>query len=297
MKYTINGYEYCYVTNAMLSGKDRVSFFELAKQVFDLNFEMWYQSGFWGDGFIPYALADNDSIVSSISVCLNIMKWQNQIKRCVQISTVMTSPQFRGKGLSQFLLYKVLEEWKGKCDLIYLYANDSVVGFYPKFGFEKAIEHQCMKSIRRTGGSSLRKLDMAAPEDRALLIDKYKLSNPFSAFTMEGNTGLLMFYCLQAMKDHIYYIDRYKAIVVAKQDKEKLVCYDIFTDCNCELDDILGAMADENTECVALGFSPKSTQEWTITTLCEEDTTFFVLDGKANIIAEHRLMFPLLSRA
>lgn len=88
----------------------------------------------------------------------------------------MTDNEFQNKGLSRVLMEKILDEWNGKCDLIYLFANDSVLDFYPKFGFKKCNEY--VYSIRKsnidistnsTSFKHIRKLDMDNIEDRDTL--------------------------------------------------------------------------------------------------------------------------------
>ncbi|WP_336624361.1 hypothetical protein [Clostridium boliviensis] len=44
-----------------------------------------------------------DTAVSSVGVCINDISWQDQRKRYVQISTVMTLPEYRNKGLNRYL--------------------------------------------------------------------------------------------------------------------------------------------------------------------------------------------------
>jgi hypothetical protein len=188
-----------------------------------------------------------------------------------------------------------LEDWKDKCDAIYLFANDSVLNYYPKFGFEKALEYQCHKIVKKKDGT-VKKLDMSAEHDRRLLLDTYKFSNPFSALPMENNDGLLMFYCTQFMKENIYYIEKYKAAVIAEYDNENLICYDIFCQDKCTIDDILCIMAKQNTKIATLGFTPKLIKDFKITEHKEEDT-LFVLKEKENLFRENKLMFPILAHA
>jgi GNAT superfamily N-acetyltransferase len=292
----IEGLEYGYSANAILREDTRKSFFLLANRIFGLDFEPLYKAGYWNDRFIPYALLDNDTVVSSLSACVNDFRWRNEVKRYVQISTVMTGTAYRGKGLGRWLMEKVLSEWKDKCDAIYLYANDSVLDFYPKFGFEKAVEHRCYIKANRNGSKS-RKLDVSAEEDRNLLLQKYRLSNPFSALTMEDNVALLMFYCMQSMRENIYYIEQYDAIVVAKENESEFVCFDIFTNNNCTINDILGALETGCKNSITLGFTPESTHNCTVQEIHDVDTTLFVIKGKENIFATNKIMFPLLSRA
>jgi predicted N-acetyltransferase YhbS len=296
MQYYINGKGYIFDNNIRENEEVRLSFDKLAQKTFDLSFENWYQNGYWADKYIPYVLLDGERVASNVSVSIIDTVWQNEKKRYVQLGTIMTDSEYRGKGLSRLLMEKVLEEWKDKCDAIYLFANDTVLDFYPKFGFVKADEYQCQISITSKNRAA-RKLDMSNDTDRGLLFEKYKKSNPFSALPMVDNVGLLMFYCSQFMKDYVYYVEDYDAAVIAMQNDKNLICFDIFCDGNNDMNDVLAIVANNDTTNVVFGFSPKSTTNCQATLLQEEDTTLFVLSNKENVFADNQLMFPLLSHA
>ena len=227
-----------------------------------------------------------DIAVSSVAVCINDIRWRDQRKRYIQISTVMTLPEYRHKGLSRYLMEAVLNEWMDKCDAIYLLANDSVIDFYPKFGFEEFKEFQYSKSIYKAIGA-YRKLDIEDPNDWNLIIKKYILANPFSEFKVD-NLSQFVFHCIQFVSQDIYYIYQYDAVVVVQYENNKLHCYDIFTDANALIDDILSIMAHENTDVVCLGFTPKSKEGYLIEESQEEDTHLFVLKGKENIFKDNK---------
>ena len=296
MQCIINGKEYKYVTDVKNNDTIRHSFCELSKNVFGLDFEPWYQGGYWGDLYIPHALMDNNTVVSNVSVNILDMQVNNQQKRFIQIGTVMTEPLYRSQGLSRWIMDSVLSVWKDKCDGIFLFANSSVLEFYPKFGFESVSECQFQKHIDQNQ-CGFRKLDMNVPDDKKLLLNHYRYSNPYSALTMENNEGLLMFYCSQFMKDNIYYIEEYDTVIVAEQDGERLLCYDIFSDKPHELDYILGGLINSNKKKTILGFTPKTVSDWNISEIQEDDTTLFLLSGKYNPFKIKKMMFPLLSHA
>lgn len=296
MEYSINGDEYNFIKSVRENQQVRESFNILAQNTFSLNFESWYQNGYWGKDYIPYVLLSGDKVVSNVSVNIITTRWEKQSKIYIQLGTIMTDKEYRGKGLSRWLIEKVLEEWKDKSNTIYLFANDSVLSFYPKFGFERVLEYQCNKIVNKKNGT-VEKLDMSVAHDRKLLLDIYKFSNPFSALPMENNDGLIMFYCAQFMTENIYYIEKYEAVIIAQYDDEELICYDIFCPNGCNIDEILGTMANENTKTVTLGFSPKLIDGFNITKLEENHTALFVLQGKENLFIENKLMFPLLSHA
>jgi len=295
MQCFINGQTYSYIDNVKDTAESRRCYFQLAKKIYGLNFEKWYQSGYWDGCYIPYIIMHGDIAVSSVAVCINDINWQSRKKRYVQISTVMTLPEYRNKGLNRYLMETILSEWKDKCDAIYLLANDSVVNFYPKFGFEEFKEFQYSKPIHKTN-SIYKKLDIENSEDWNLIIEKYKLSNPFTKLKVD-NLSQFIFHCIQFMSNDIYYIRQYDAVVIMRYDGGNLICYDIFTDCNCQIDDILGAMASDKSRTAILGFTPKSTDNWSVEENPEEDNHLFVLKGKENVYKDNKVMFPMLSRA
>lgn len=129
--------------------KLRESFNELTQNTYGFDFEEWYKSGYWNDKYIPYSIIDKDRVVANVSVNTVYFNILGQEKLCIQIGTVMTDTEYRGRGLSRFLLERVIKEWKDKCEMIYLFANDSVLDFYPKFGFEKEQEYISYKYINK----------------------------------------------------------------------------------------------------------------------------------------------------
>ena len=46
----------------------RHSFNELAKKTFGLDFEDWYQNGFWSDHYNPYSIVEDHKVIANVSV-------------------------------------------------------------------------------------------------------------------------------------------------------------------------------------------------------------------------------------
>lgn len=296
MTVTIGGKNYDYRSDIREDSLIRGSFNRLARETFGLDFEPWYQSGYWGGQYIPHVLLDGDVVAANVSVNLIPLRLLGRRKTFVQLGTVMTGERYRGQGLARFLMEKVLAEWKERCDAVYLFANDRVLGFYPKFGFHPADEYQACIPVSPTRGR-VRRLHMSDAGDRALLLAKYRQSNPFSVLTMENNPGLLMFYCTQFLKEQVYYLEREDAAVIAEQDGPRMLCYDIFCGQGLRMEALLNAAADPAVRSAVLGFTPKTFESGSFTPLRQEDTTLFVLAGKEPPFAQNRLMFPLLSHA
>lgn len=308
----------------------RNSFMELAKAVFGLSFHAWYENGFWTDRYIPYTLADGGRVAANASVNIIDTVWKGEKKRYIQIGTVMTHPDYRGQGLMRRIMESILEDWKERCDGIYLYANDSVVDFYPKFGFEKAQEY-CYSieaasvplmaegsmgaralcagekapepDARNAGGNEMenrfgwRRLDMDREEARALLRELYRHSNPYSALPMADNYGLLMFYCADFMKECVYYNPNPGVICVAAQEEGTVFLMDVFGKTERSLKEFAATLPFERCDTVVLGFTPKEPEGFLCEPLEEDDTTLFVFAEKENVFGEARVRMPELSRA
>ncbi|SEU02223.1 Acetyltransferase (GNAT) domain-containing protein [Lacrimispora sphenoides] len=274
----------------------RRSYNSLAEKTFGLSFEEFYQNGYWTDKYIPYSLIDDGKVIANASV--NILKsfYNGQEKRCIQIGTVMTDSDYRNQGLSRYLIERILSEWKEACDTMYLFANDSVLDFYPKFGFVKAVEYQCSSPITPTKGR-VRKLDMSHASDREFLKRYYTKSNPYSALAIKDNYELFMFYCTSLMKDCVYFLEDFDAVIIASNKNEILTCYDIFSDGNHAMIEMVSRVAESQIRTVVFGFTPAEHAAFHSQILEEEDTTLFILKGKDNWFVNHQMMFPVLSHA
>ncbi len=120
--------------------KLRQSFNRLALQTWGFDFEDWYQNGYWGTRYIPYAMVCQGQVVANVSVNLMTFAGPDGIHRYIQLGTVMTSPEYRLRGLSRRLMEEIDRDYEGKAEGFYLFANDSVLDFYPRFGYRAVKE-------------------------------------------------------------------------------------------------------------------------------------------------------------
>lgn len=125
----------------------RKSFNQLAIKTFGLDFEDWYQNGYWGETYIPYSILYGNEIIANVSVNIMDFMLHKEVKQYVQLGTVMTDERYRGQGLAKRLIKEIEKDYNDKVDGYYLFANDSVLDFYPKFGYEKNIEYQYEKIV------------------------------------------------------------------------------------------------------------------------------------------------------
>jgi len=237
-----------------------------------------------------------------VAVVLNIIKYKGAVRRYAQISTVMTLPEYRNAGLNRRIIETILDEWRDKCDAVYLLANDSVTDYYPRFGFGEFTEYDFTArtpainaNVKKT---EIVKLNLNDQSDCDLIMDKYEGSNPFEELSAY-NPGLFLFHCHYFLSDHIYYISDYDAVAIAKREGENITLYGLFAESGRGFDEIMTALAGEwpGAGRVSLGFTPASGVPSEAEPSREEDNHLFVLLEKENIFKDNKVKFPLLSRA
>lgn len=299
-KVVINSKEYNYITNYKHDEKLRNDLHILTRKIWGFDFEKWYNSGYWGDNCLLYSLSDGHKIVSHITVSVIDFIVLGEKKKFVQLGTVTTDEEYRKQGLNKFLLEKVLHEWRNKCDMIYLFANDSVLNYYPLFGFVPVSEYIATRKIdSRKNTYRVRKLDINNQFDHELLYKKAKNAIPLFNISMVDNAGQIMLYCNYfdkfSFKEKLYYIESLDTIIVAEYIGSDLILYDILSTQEVEIEAIINAMCTEQTQNVVMYFMPIDNKDYEIKLSKEEDTTLFVMGNEQKLFEEEKLIFPILS--
>jgi GNAT superfamily N-acetyltransferase len=238
----------------------RASFNRLSKLVFGIDFEEWYQKGAWDDRYICHSIVADDQIIANVSVSKMDLVINGESKRALQIGTVMTHPEHRGKGLSKQLMEYVLETYEDTCDLFFLFANSTVLNFYPKFGFTTLPEHQFYLNIS------------VQPKDELILLDKLNVSKeehwdsikqmlyfrrPISKhFGVTNNEGLFQFYALNVFHECLYYSSIDDAIIVFEHEGDLLHLFDVISDKQMDIEALVSRITTKQTRKVRFHFTP-----------------------------------------
>ncbi len=252
-----------FVQNYKNNDSIRKSFSDLAFSMFGISFEEWYQKGYWNERYIPYSYLDGDRVIANVSVNILDLIINGETKQAVQIGTVMTHPEYCNQGLSTSLMTKVLEDYESKCDWMYLFANESVLDFYPRFGFQPVQEQlfsleNLSENLRvPTANKGMRKLDIQNENDRALLYQKALGRLPNSQrFGTANVEGMLMFYVLNVFSEDIYYLEDEGIIVIYKREEDRIDLFDIVSATGFDIRDILSRIVDKDVRKVVFHYTP-----------------------------------------
>lgn len=244
----------------------RASFNRLMELVYGINFEQWYEKGCWDDHYICHSMVHNNEVIANISVGKMDLIINGVNRKAIQIGTVMTHPDYRGKGLSKQLMNEVLAKYELDCDFFLLFANSSVLDFYPKFGFSRLAESQFkLKWDRgRTAivKTSLRKLSPSNHEDFEFIKERVSSRIPISErFGSQNDQWLVTFYAINVFPEHIYYSKEDDAIIVYGHEGETLHLYDVVSRRKIDFNRLITSIANEHTETIRFHFTPDPTIE------------------------------------
>lgn len=298
--------KYEYICNIKDDEKLRASFNELTKKTFWFDFEDWYQKGHWQDKYIPHVLVDNGKVVSNVSVNLMQFVVDGERRNYIQLGTVMTDPDYRGQGLNQYIMERILEEYSGKVDGIYLFGNDSVLEYYPKFGFKSAMEYtytckwQRTQSVEREESYTIEKVDLSDEDACKKLYDTIcecdGKENPNDGFYMCNNLGLYQFWLAAEYEQSVYRVPEIDGYVIADKAEKTLVLHQIIAKQMLNIEKFVNAFGEEITD-IKLEYTPTNKEAYEVNEFKEEDSTLFVMGVQLEEDLDKKILFPIMSHA
>lgn len=294
--------EYQLISDYKQIEKYKESFKELAKQIFEIDFKKWYDKGCWNDNYICYSYVDRDQVIANVSVNKMVVILNGKEYKAIQLGTVMTHPDYRHQGLAAKLMNHTIKKYEQDYDFIYLFANNTVLNFYPKFGFEQVKESSfslkasdLIKKVAKK--SALRKLDVNNKADFKLMKEFAAERVPISSkLSVKNNESLLMFYFIVAFHDAIYYIEEEDVIVMFEQEDEQLHVFDIVSKKAIDLEIVVNHLISDTTEMIHFYFVPDTDLENIQSAfIVETDDTLFVRPLLKDFTGN--FLFPLTSHA
>ncbi|MCI5649855.1 MAG: GNAT family N-acetyltransferase [Fusicatenibacter sp.] len=274
----------------------RRSFNELAGETFGLNFEDWYQNGYWREHYIPYSITDHGNVVANVSVNPIEFEIDGTEKLLVQLGTVMTKKAYRNRGLIRRIMAEIEKDYGKKADGMYLFGNDSVLQFYPKFGYRPAKEYKCEKEIRTTTPRRVIQAPMKEKKAWDRLEQAMKESSSISGFAMKNNPELILFYVTKFMQDTVYKLENEPGYIIAEEEEGTLLLQDYYFPTPKQPEEIIAAFGPDIRRAV-LAYTPKDTTSWQVSEHKEEDCTLFIKGPWFENWNSHQRKFAALSHA
>lgn len=234
------------------------AFIRYVPEVFPrVNFRRWYELGGWDERYRAFAIANDGAIVANASLQQMRIVLDGRELTGWQLGAVGVLPEWRGQGLQRRIMPRLLEAAAAE-DIVFLFANEDVLDFYPRFGFRRVIE-----SVFGAGytvapsATRLRRLSLDRADDRMLLARLAAQSRPVTdLFGARDYGGVLLWYWANFYQDCVHYCAEDDAIVIAEQEGDMLCVCDILTRGPIDLPSYLPRIATSPARRVEFGFTP-----------------------------------------
>jgi predicted N-acetyltransferase YhbS len=270
----------------------RSRFCDFVQSVFKgANFHLWAAHGGWSEDYDVWVAIDDGNIVSGVGVMRMDLIVHGRPQAGWQVGAVATAPEWRGRGLSRRLLNTVLAHLDALGEApVFLFANSSMLDFYPKFGFRRVMQQQyrALTDIVPQPGRTVA-LDIAHAAHRAFLEHMYRRARPLdSVFSAVSYCAATIFHLLHHPRQCVH-LPQHDLVAILRQEGDHLHLDDVVSAAPVDLRAILPLLAMAPVRSVEFGFRP--TDLWGDDTLAFEDREMLFLRG-APEIQERDLHFP-----
>lgn len=276
----------------------RKSFNELAMETFGISFESWYKLGYWQENYIPYAFIKDNEVIANASITKSELVINEQQYQVIQIGTVMTKKEYQGQGLSRKLMETIIKDYQEKVDFIYLFANETVLEFYPKFGFKRVDELSTSIDTnqvdnRKTG---IEICDFQEQKEKLENQVKKRSTNHLKTYDKE-NFFLSLFYFSTVFNECLYYISELDVFLTFEVEEKELHLYDALMTADVSFQEILSYLPLEGIEIIICHFQLKEIEglQKTEEVISIDDDALFVLGVEGSTLSKVKL--PLFSHA
>lgn len=245
----------------------------LMLDAFGFSFAPWHAQRVWEPEYESYSIIENGVMLSNVCVYkMNLLIEGNRL--CAhQLGAVATHSAHRGRGLARAIMTHIFEKYPD--EPAFLLANDTVLNFYPRFGFRREVEHYpVLAHVINNAHIAPRKLAAESSLPRAYLTNGRRTAGGLDC---ERCAPIALFHLLVEFPQNIYHIAECDAFVVAVQSGTELRLEYVNMPAALPFAELARYLPFVGVERVRLGYmcdAPELVREWS--RVPPEDRTLFV---------------------
>lgn len=223
------------------------------------DFRAWYALGGWTADYQVHALAQGGELVASVSVMRTPAFAAGREVRGAQLGAVGCIPEARGQGLMRPLLQDVVARVEPEAELLWLYANDAVLDFYPRFGFRRVQESEFeLELALAPAGAPAPSLDLEdAPRRAAWLAAIARSVPPTERLGARAYGGAALWHACNFHRHDVRVLAEGEAYAVAVQRGDTLHLLDVAAPRRFDLLPVLPRLVQEPVARIRFGFCPE----------------------------------------
>lgn len=265
-------------------------FDDLIRDTFGFSFAPWLARRLWDARYESYSVIENGHMLANICVFKADITLRGRQRRAHQLGGVATRGAERGKGLSRLLMEHILNKYPETP--AFLFANPSVLDFYPRFGFRPAPDYRPFL-LAEIDNADLRpiKLDAEHPRLEAALRERGAYSSILDCL---NTYSIQVFHLLLDYPEGIYHLPKSDVVLVAEQKGDCLFIADVIAKAPVAFERIRAELPFSGIRRVEFGFCPDwmgVSPDWQMANAREDP---FFLRGEWDLPSEY--CFPTMSK-
>jgi GNAT superfamily N-acetyltransferase len=229
-----------------------------AHEIFGLDFNRVHHYGIAFPAYKPFSFFQDDRVVANISITAMELVLNGQETKAAQIGTLGVIPEFRGRGLIRELFKKVHDYCDQTYEFLFLFANETVLKFYPQFGYREVYEHSFFTPVPKSAKSpGLRKLHLDNRDDFTLISRLVQHRSPVSHLCGGRRCDwLTLFHLIVGYPDHLYYVPELDVLLVYQPKGTTLVLVDLIGNPLPAFKQLTPFLDMNNLQTLEFGFTP-----------------------------------------
>ena len=231
--------DFIFVKDYMEEQVYRKSLNELMELSLGYNLEAWYQMRQVDTYYMPYSFKDGDKIIANISVYKQHIISEGQEEEAICLEHIVAHPEYYHQNLLEQLINEITEAYSDY--KIYLRGEDTVMPYYPSFGFES--QEEVARYIKFKDGLSIGKIEKVSPMVFNENIGAYQTTTTKLNHHLEiiNNVDRRCLDSFTKYQEDIYYIRQLDTYVIAKIQNDTLEIIDILSKAQPQLNQVIGA--------------------------------------------------------
>ncbi|RFU63162.1 GNAT family N-acetyltransferase [Bacillus sp. V59.32b] len=183
----------------------------------------FHARGFWNPDYTPYTFFDGDKAVANVSMFAMPLLIEGKRIKGAGIQSVMTDPEYRGRGLMKQLFQLMLTELNKQVQVAFLYTDKP--DLYTAFGFRVIQEHYytaAASTVAVEKKRPFRKLDFFDENDVEVLRNLFQTREPTSHqfFPLSYDSSFYLNMYNPYFHGKLHYCEELETVIVAEINGE-----------------------------------------------------------------------------
>lgn len=228
------------------------AFYQLTQAVYNgFSLQAWHDGGFRDGSYVEHCFVEQGGpMVANVSTTKIELLVDKRPHLAYQVGTVATLPEYRGQGLCRHLLERIMEKRGDRP--VFLFANESVLDLYPKFGLYPGPGQSTPFSRAKPG----RRVEWASvtleDPDVARLVRERTVFSP----SFDAHAPAITLHHLQTLKDLLYLSPDRQTLLVAECRGAVMDVFGMFSSKESDPEWLLEQLSWPGAERVRYHFEP-----------------------------------------